>query len=767
MEYKLQSHPNILLKDHLLQVTKSGISRFTDNGIFGSYHELLKVILVFHDLGKGSFFFQDHLNGAPGSNLSKHSEFSAIWVYHYCIELCHLSHLEAILGFVCVRAHHRNLGNVPELLCPELSDDSLRSISAHTEYEELNSIIQSLGLNPVLSHDKFSQIMDQISSTPLSAVFRRQRSLILGHHWLLLNYLFSLLVWADKYSAIFAHEEESHVGTVWNTGILDNYRKRFPDTENPINKIRNSAYDSLALNLQKSINAYTINMPTGSGKTINSLKVSLEIKKADPSYKRIIYALPFTSIIDQNHKVFEEMLDTYGISPYSSILLPHHHLSDFNYRGEDEYSQNEAEYLVETWDSELTITTFVQLLSSVLSTRNNSLKRLQCLARSVIILDEVQNIPHKYWPLLNSVISQLTTLFQAKVILVTATLPMIIGSDNVVELASNKLEWFQSLNRIVLDKSRLLTPISLDDLVDQLLVDHNSHPQQKRLVILNTVQASLDVYNSLGQEIPESELIYLSSNIIPSERMKRISDIRGSKDRRVTIVSTQVVEAGVDIDVDVVYRDLAPLDSIVQAAGRCNRNNSKSCSRIVLYQLINSNKKRYWSYVYDETLVRATLKVLEKEPDDIAEYLVHEICNKYYLFLRDQTTGDYSRRIASSLNRLDLGTALDYHPKTNPEAFHLIDEHPTQTVFIEYDDIASSILERYQDCAWQDAADPFEAKSKKRSILQKMGAFMINVDRKHLKTDDAIYIVHKEDVSMFYDTRTGFKRKQNQEDYIF
>lgn len=195
MPFSLHSHPDLLLKDHLEQVAITGMSRFRANGIYPEYEALLMVILSFHDIGKGSRFFQEYLlNSAPRSNHTKHSEFSALWACYYCLRELQAEPLDAIMVYVCVNSHHGNLGNLSELLCPDLSIKELLSINEQTDYDELNAILSSLGLIATLSSPGFQELLDFFDKTSLSTLYRRNLRMITKDSWVLLNYLFSILI---------------------------------------------------------------------------------------------------------------------------------------------------------------------------------------------------------------------------------------------------------------------------------------------------------------------------------------------------------------------------------------------------------------------------------------------------------------------------------------------------------------------------------------------------------------------------------------------
>ncbi|MDY0218929.1 MAG: CRISPR-associated helicase Cas3' [Candidatus Cloacimonas acidaminovorans] len=761
MDFNLYSHPGILLKDHLQQVLVTGLNRFEENQLYQDDLQLLKVILAFHDLGKASTYFQEYLSAKrPGSNLCKHSEFSAIWAYCICLEQFNLDDLSSLIAYFIVRYHHSDLGDILDKLVPDLEMEELLEINSNLDYPELNNIYVDLGINVTLSEEIFRKIFSQIEKKPFRAKFRAIKGKLRQDEWIRIYYLFSLLIWADKNVAIFHKTQSGLNERKWKSLYVDNYKNKLANTGSAIDRIRNEAYNELPLNLKEHHNTYSINMPTGSGKTICSLKVALELLKKHKNLQRIIYSLPFTSIIDQNHKVFQDILKLNSIPVTSDIILAHHHLSELSYiEDKYEYSVNESEFLVETWDSELIITTFVQLLSSCLSIRNRNLKRFHRLANAVIILDEVQNVPHKYWQLLKYIFDLLTSRLNSIIILVTATLPMIYNpkSDPIIELATDKEHWFGELNRIKIDKTRIAEKLNIEDLAGIIEKEHLANPTVKRLIIVNTIRSSLELYKILTEKLSNTKFIYLSSNVIPKVRLDRIEQIKNSKNEGMIIVSTQVVEAGVDIDVDIVYRDLAPFDSIIQASGRCNRNYVKSQATVIVLQLVDNNKP-YWRYIYDETLINATLKTLDKvESNIIPESELYSLSEFYFKMLPNITSSEESRDIINNLSLLNLDSAFYYHPKINPKAFNLIESYLTKTVFVEYDTDASNLLSKYLSLLTSHFDDFYEWSAQLRDQVRRMNPYIININKKYIVSDDPIFVIDKDSMQLYYDIETGFK----------
>jgi len=181
---------------------------------------------------------------------------------------------------------------------------------------------------------------------------------------------------------------------------------------------------------------YSLNLPTGMGKTLIGLSFALKLKdklKQNDIMPRIVYALPFLSIIDQNSNIFEEVIKSNGISADSKLLLRHHHLSDVYYKiDEDELEPDKAEILIEGWNSEIIITTFMQLFHTIITNKNRGIRKFHRLANSIIILDEVQSIPTRYWALMRKIFDVVTEMLNAHLIISTATEPFMFDRNKVL-----------------------------------------------------------------------------------------------------------------------------------------------------------------------------------------------------------------------------------------------------------------------------------------------------------------------------------------------
>ncbi len=302
---------------------------------------------------------------------------------------------------------------------------------------------------------------------------------------------------------------------------------------------------------------FSLTVPTGGGKTLASLAFALN--HAMNKYKRrIIYVIPFTSIIEQNAKVFRDMLGEDAVLEHHCNFLP----DDSNWQ---------TRLATENWDAPVVVTTNVQFFNSFFANKTSKCRKLHNVADSIIIFDEVQAIPvEKLKPCLE-VIKELSLNYGVTSVLCTATQPAIkyseqfrSGLHGVREIIQDVPSLFTALKRT---EEVFIGELSEKDVASQL----QEHEQV--LCIVNTRQQALDIFNAL----PESDAnFHLSALMHPAHRTKQLNEIRNrlssANKLPCRVVSTQLIEAGVDVDFPCVFRAVAGIDSIAQAAGRCNRN---------------------------------------------------------------------------------------------------------------------------------------------------------------------------------------------------
>lgn len=765
---KLFSHPDRLLEDHLIG-TSNLISLFLSEMPRCVERELIeaaRIIALSHDLGKATHYFQRYLFAADDekeklkSKETHHSLFSAVCTFYLTKQISGISDIYPLFAYVTVRRHHSNLINILDEV--SIFDDKDNKLL----YKQLESIdddafaivadkLFRAGLPLRLDKNIISQWINSFNREIKSfrKIIRNLNSNL--EYYIKLNLLYSLLLDADKNDVVIKEisifERKFYEDRNW----VDFYKEatRFPPS--PINEMRQIAYEeATSKEIDLSKNIYSLNLPTGLGKTLISLSFALKLKdklRQTGINPRIVYALPFLSIIDQNSKIFEAVINANGASPDSKLLLKHHHLSEIYYKiEEDEVEPDEAKILIEGWNSEIIITTFIQLFHTLISNKNRSIRKFHRLANSIIILDEVQSTPTRYWLLIREIFNKTAEMLNTYIIFSTATEPFIFEKGQILSLV-NRETYFKSLNRISLipklDKS-----LSLDELKESVSIDDD----KTYLFIFNTISSAREFYRKLREENDQC-LAYLSTHITPRERRQRIDEIKKGKYK--IVVSTQLVEAGVDIDFDVVVRDFAPLDSLNQSAGRCNRNgNRKGLVLIVL--LTDSKGKKYASYIYDPVLLDITEKMLSKKCE-IREKEFFSLIEDYYYMIHEKTSRAKSKELLEAVGRLKYDRDKDDERSLSVSDFSLIEEdYPKIDVFIEIDEDAEKIWSEFKSIIKID--ERFQKKQAFDTIKSNFYSYVISIPKNTQNMPEIIGdigYVKRGLLDDYYDRETGFKIK--------
>lgn len=765
---KLFSHPDRLLEDHLIGTSNlinlflSEKPRCIENELF----ETARIIALSHDLGKATHYFQRYLFAADDekeklkSKETHHSLFSAVCTFYLTKQISGISDIHPLFAYVTVRRHHSNLINIlDEVSIFDDKDNKLLNKQLESIDDDAFAIIADklfwAGLPIRLDKNIISQWINSFNREIKSfrKIIRNLNSNL--EYYIKLNLLYSLLLDADKNDVVIKEisifERKFYEDRNW----VDFYKKatRFPPS--PINEMRQIAYEeatSKEIDLSKKF--YSLNLPTGLGKTLISLSFALKLKdklRQTGINPRIVYALPFLSIIDQNSKIFEAVIKANGVSPDSKLLLKHHHLSEIYYKiEEDELEPDEAKILIEGWNSEIIVTTFIQLFHTLITNKNRSIRKFHRLANSIIILDEVQSIPTRYWFVVREIFNKITEMLNARIIISTATEPFIFERDQVLSLV-NKETYFNSLNRISLipnlDKS-----LTLDELKESITIDDD----KTYLFIFNTISSAREFYRKIKEE-NEQCLAYLSTHITPKERRQRIDEIKKGKYK--IVVSTQLVEAGVDIDFDVVVRDFAPLDSLNQSAGRCNRNgNGKGL--VLIVALTDSKGKKYASYIYDPVLLDITEKILSKK-QEIREKEFLKLLEEYYFMIQEKTTQAKSKEILEAVCRLRYDRDEDDERNLSVSDFSLIEEdYPKIDVFIEIDEEAEKIWNEFKSII--NINDRIQKKQAFDGIKSDFYSYVISIPQNAQNMPEiigGIGYVKRALLDDYYDRETGFKIK--------
>jgi CRISPR-associated endonuclease/helicase Cas3 len=569
-----------------------------------------RIIGLLHDLGKASNEFQSYIKSATGmidpdaddySDAEKlkgkvdHSSAGAQFIYQTLSKKGSEGLIAAQFLSLCIASHHSGL---IDCLSPSGEDNFTKRIEKSKEKTHLDEILSYLSatekhrLTELASNDK---LIKQVYGKVKSLIEKNDsKETMLFKYGLLVRFLFSCLIDADRLNtADFEFPKNiknRNYGKYcsWNI-LLERFNTKLKEFAN---KIDRNEVDNLRDEVSKECfnfsmkpkGLYQLTVPTGGGKTLSSLRFALnhaEYQKMD----RIFYVIPYTSIIDQNADEVRKILEDKDGKYLDRIVLEHHS----NLTPEEETKRQNL--LVENWDAPIIFTTQVQLLETLFGGGTRSVRRMHQLANSIIIFDEVQTIPVRCVHMFNVALRFLVNNCNSTVVLCTATQPLLDKVEPVQraltitqeqKMIKNENELFQKLKRVdLIDKRKNIggwTNEEMTDLVNQELKELGSV-----LIIVNKKESARSLYQKLSEDNP-SVTFHLSTNMCPAHRLNVLSTVkeRIEKKQPVVCVSTQLIEAGVDIDFGTVIRYMAGLDSITQAAGRCNRNGKRKYGRVYI-----------------------------------------------------------------------------------------------------------------------------------------------------------------------------------------
>lgn len=544
------------LKDHLFKVEARAIRRcpvFLLNDV--------KLAALFHDFGKYSFLFKKRLEGLE-SGLDHWSAGA-----HLVLQ----NNLSELAG-VAIHAHHVGLGAWSQV-------SALRKELVSLENRKL-TLPNRNALN-----EAFQAMLDD-GFAPQNYKEGRRIKRTVGS-MLDARMVLSSLVDAD-YADTARHirgEEKQVVSPLNAESALVMLKKHIASLNNTsgaskdVIKVRGDLLGAALEAAESPPGLYELEAPTGSGKTLAMLGFALQhiVHHKKLGLRRIVVALPFLSILDQTVKTYREAL-----GKYAANLLEHHSLAAWRKSGEEDGESDErkiADALSQDWEAPIIITTTVQLFESLFTDHPSTSRKLCALSKAVILLDEAQSIPQRLiTPTLRAISRLCHPDYGSTVVVATATQPLFSrfapevknDHENVgwtpISIANRSLGLYKRTRRYEIDWSRCATPIGWENIADEI------DQEERALCIVNTRKDARYLAKLVLERSPAAPVIHLSTNMCAAHR-RMVLDLKAIKNRTepCLLISTQCVEAGVDMDFPVVYRALAPLDSIAQAAGRCNR----------------------------------------------------------------------------------------------------------------------------------------------------------------------------------------------------
>lgn len=416
---------------------------------------------------------------------------------------------------------------------------------------------------------------------------------------------------------------------------------------------------------------YTLTVPTGGGKTVSSLAYALSMAK-EKKMDRIIYVIPYTSIIDQTAGVFSRILGEKNVLEHHSGVL-----YQFNETGDLDEEKYRKLLASENWDCPVVVTTSVQFFESLFSNRPSACRKLHNIANSVIVLDEAQNIPyHELKPCVYA-ISQLVKNYGCTALLCTATQPFLdrilsesdfMGNNySVPEINDSPGLMYQALKRNTVS---YLGITEIDEIVERMCSVRQS------LCVVNTRASAQELYSSL----PEGSSYCLTTLICAKHRKKMISEIKEKLQNGETcrVVSTSLIEAGIDLDFQIGFRELAGLDSVIQTAGRCNREGRNSAGNSHVYVFEFNDREIPAILKRNADACRAVMK----HHDDPSSL---EAIEEYFR-LYQTISGENEMDRKQILRKLKDGVDGRMYPFASVSSeFHLI-ETEMINIYVPYDD---------------------------------------------------------------------------------
>lgn len=628
-----------------------------------SYVSLLGLV---HDMGKASTDFQQYLrDSAAGVTATyvDHKKAGAKWAVENCGQM-------GKLMAYALHGHHSGLPNGRSLF-EELKDFKY----ALSVRESLPESIAPLTVVPDLA--KNCQNHEEIVFSLMLAV-RMLHSCLVDADWLATE-LFREPEKSEKRNSLqrpslsqlskdlerYLMERESTA-----TGKIDALRCQ----------IHHSCYSAATL----PPGVFRLNVPTGGGKTLSSLSFALA-HACQYGLQRVIYVIPYTSIIEQTAQVFRDVLGIDNVLEHHSNIQP----------------QNDSEanrYAVENWDAPIIVTTSVQFFESLYAARNSRCRKIHNIANSVVIFDEAQSLPCNLLDPCLRVMKGLRRLCGCSLVLCTATQPALeyrekyfeigLPSSEVSSLIGEEME-----QRLVVEMKRVevkeLGRLSKEELLKHYR-EHNSH---SALFVVNLTRQARELFELLASTLGEG-VFHLSARMCPKHRSEVLASVgeRLELGLPTVLVATRVVEAGVDISFPVVYRDACGLDSLAQASGRCNRHGENAMGLVFSYTDADNTAYDSMPDLRDGIYAADDVRASMLDNDIFAPNCIQRYFQLYYSKRRDGTSHWDKGGIRDEIG-LKTSTLRSWNFPEIEKKFQMIPDGQ-RAVFVCYDDVAQDLSER-------------------------------------------------------------------------
>lgn len=683
---------------------------------------------MLHDLGKYTNEFKNYILEAvsnpeapPKRGSVDHSTAGGKLLF----ELFHtgeISRNKAIVAEVvgnAIISHHAYL---QDFLNPDLESNYLKRVR-DKELPEIEFTKKQF-FEKVMDQSSFIDYVDK-AATEVAGYLAKDDVLSTETKLMYLTkFIFSTLIDADRTNTRLFEENKENELTPHYQELFHQYYERLlekinslkqhPTANTPINLLRaemSNQCDSFAENPS---GIYTLSIPTGGGKTLASLRYALKHAQ-HYNKKRIIYIVPFTTIIEQNANEVRRILkDPANILEHHSNVVDDAIDNDENQEGLP-LIQQKLKLAKDNWDSPIIFTTMVQFLNVFYAKGSRNIRRLHNLSESVIIFDEVQKVPTKCISLFNQELNFLRTFCHSSILLCTATQPALdfvetkLNINRDVEIIKNLDHVIESFKRVDIIDHATCGPMNNSKLKEFILDKLND--VSSILVILNTKTVVKNLYNELNECDLNIPIYHLSTSMCAAHRNEILVEVRDllEKGNRVICISTQLIEAGVDISFDCVIRSLAGLDSIAQAAGRCNRHGEKGIKEVYVIDHEEENLS-YLKEIYVGKKVSRRIFIDIKSDHTkhgghiLSQQAMERYFKEYYTefesslnYFIPKLKKDMTELLTASKNNYCYHHAYLYSKKVNLPLFIANSYQTAAENFQVIDDLTTSVIVPYEE----------------------------------------------------------------------
>lgn len=693
---KIESHPGKPLNIHVKGVCEKSTKRTSST--------LAWYAALFHDFGKINPNFQQKLKGIKSNGYSQHSYLSAFaflnWFNSNRIQASNIldltgndfTNLKLITAIIL--HHHGNLPNMDENISEQALEGMIDFLRNHSENLPISEYLKD---EMEFEHSKFDLSVKSwyLSKIPNIDSGKDGKEYELKHwqkdslqYFLNTQFAFASVIEADKRDAgkIDRYNLEAFLqdSILQISSSLEKLFDRFSQSSygSELNRIRTEireeAVASIPKLLAKGQRVFTLTAPTGAGKTFTLLDIASTLQKHNCKLG-IIYALPYLSITDQVQEIIAKILQVDVLSVNSKSVNERIEKAQKEYETAQSKEKLKAllveDFIENTFDHPFIITTFVQLFETFLSNRNSTLLKLPNFSNRIFLIDEVQALPPRLYIFFSAWLDAFCKMNDSYAVLSTATMPNLaipekaeLRNRPTFELKNPKalfkdywpiddlLEPKKYFNNDVFNRYKIFVieeEQTIESIKNKILTEEKSI-----LVILNTIQDTKDLFNELKGL---SNVFLLNTHFTPEDRLAKIEKVKQQLPReKVILISTQLIEAGVDIDFPIVYRDLCPLPSLIQSAGRCNRNKKLEFGDVFLFQLVNK-KGKYSSELVYRNEARRFLDFMRREiSGTIQEKELFDVQKRFFNTIsQDLVIGEYPEgniNLIEEINRAQFET---------------------------------------------------------------------------------------------------------------